>query len=85
MILARVDGHVTATVAHPSLRGQRLVLCTPIDENGVASGAPFAAIDPLGAGQHGRVFITTDGSWTQQMLGDDSSPLRNHVIGLVDP
>ena len=84
MLHARIDGHATASIAHPSLRGQRIVLCTPIDENGADAGSPFAAIDPIGAGRHTRVFITTDGIWTQKTVGDDHSPLRNEVVGLID-
>lgn len=84
MILARVDGHATATVAHPSLRGQKIVLCTPVDENGRATGHPVAAIDPFGAGRHTLVFITTDGQWSQGTVHDDHSPIRNQVMGLID-
>jgi ethanolamine utilization protein EutN len=84
MIHARVDGHAVSTVCHPSLRGQKIALCTPIDENGNSTGSPIAAIDPLGAGQHTRVFITTDGSWTQDVVHDDASPIRNQIIGLID-
>ena len=84
MLHARIDGHATATIAHPSLRGQRIVLCTPIDEFGADAGMPIAAVDPIGAGRHSRVFITTDGSWTQNTVHDDHSPIRNQVIGLID-
>ena len=84
MILARVDGHATTTVSHPSLKGQKIVLCTPVDEAGVATGLPIAALDPLGAGLHTRVFITTDGQWSQGTVHDDHSPIRNQVIGLID-
>lgn len=84
MLHARIDGYATATIAHPSLRGQTIVLCTPVDELGRDAGAPFAAVDPIGAGRHARVFITTDGSWTQDTVHDDSSPIRNQVMGLID-
>ena len=84
MILARVDGHAIASIGHPSLKAQKIVLCTPINELGVATGTPIAALDPIGAGQHARVFITTDGSWTQNTVHDDTSPIRNQVMGLVD-
>jgi ethanolamine utilization protein EutN len=84
MLLARIDGHVTATVAHPSLRGQKIVLCTPVDEHGADAGMPFAALDPMGAGRHTRVFVTTDGSWSQNTVHDETSPIRNQVIGLID-
>lgn len=84
MILARIDGHAVISIGHASLKAQKIVLCTPIDENNVATGSPFAALDPLGAGQHSRVFITTDGSWTQNTVHDETSPIRNQVLGLVD-
>ena len=84
MILARVDGRATATIAHPSLKGQKIVLCTPVDENGKATGLPIAAIDPFGAGQHTKVFITTDGQWSQGTVHDDHSPIRNQIMGLID-
>jgi microcompartment protein CcmK/EutM len=84
MILARIDGHAVTSTGHPSLKAQKIVLCTPIDEQGVATGSPFAALDPIGAGQHTRVFITTDGSWTQNTVHDETSPIRNQVLGLVD-
>ncbi|MBC2605222.1 EutN/CcmL family microcompartment protein [Pelagicoccus albus] len=84
MILARIDGHVTSSFCDASLKGQTIVLCTPLDEKGEKAGEPFAALDPLGAGRHATVFITTDGSWTQKLTGCDNSPIRNQVMGLVD-
>lgn len=84
MIHARVDGHAVSTVCHPSLQGQKIALCTPVDEKGAANGSVIAAIDPLGAGLHAYVFITTDGSWSQDTVHDDTSPIRNQIIGLVD-
>ncbi len=84
MILARIDGHATASIAHPSLRAQKIVFCTPIDEHGNTAGSPFAALDPIGGGLHTKVFITTDGSYTQGCVNDDQSPIRNQVMGIID-
>ena len=84
MLLARIDGHATSSIGHASLKGQRIVLCTPIDAEGNSSGAPFAALDPIGGGLHARVFITTDGSWSQDTVADDHSPIRNQVMGIID-
>jgi ethanolamine utilization protein EutN len=66
------------------MRGQKIVLCTPVDESGADAGSPFAALDPIGAGRHATVFITTDGSWTQSTVHDETSPIRNQVIGIID-
>lgn len=84
MILARIDGHATSSFCDSSLRGQTIVIATPVDEKGKNAGEPFAALDPIGAGRHAMVFITTDGSWSQKLTGCDDSPIRNQVMGLVD-
>ncbi len=84
MLLARIDGHATSSIAHPSLKGQKIVLCSPIDENGKTAGEPFAALDPIGGGLHSKVFITTDGSWSQNTVHDKTSPIRNQVMGIID-
>ena len=84
MILARVDGHAVISLGHASLKGQSIALCTPINEHGASAGEPFAAINSMGAGLHARVFITTDGSWTQDALRDLKSPIRNQIMGLLD-
>ena len=84
MLIARIDGHATSSIGHSSLKGQRIVLCTPVNEHGQDAGSPFAALDPLGGGLHSKVIITTDGSWTQELVGDDQSPLRNQVMGIID-
>jgi microcompartment protein CcmK/EutM len=55
-----------------------------VDEHGKDAGMPIAAVDPIGAGRHAKVFITTDGSWTQNTVHDETSPIRNQVIGILD-
>ncbi len=84
MILARVDGTVVSTVCHPSMTGHRMIICQPMDDQGREDGAPFLALDPLGAGQHQRVLISTDGSHTREHVKDPKSPLRNFVLGIID-
>ena len=84
MLFVRIDGHATSSMSHPSLKGQKIVLCTPIDEKGRTTGLPVAALDLFGSGLHSKVFVTTDGSWSQDILGDETSPIRNQVIGIID-
>jgi Carbon dioxide concentrating mechanism/carboxysome shell protein len=85
MIHARIDGTITTTACHPSMRGTRTVVCQPIDESGRDEGAPILAVDPLGAGLHQRVLVSTDGSATRDLVKDPKSPLRNLIIALLDP
>jgi len=84
MNLARIDGIIVASTCHPSMAGRRTVICQPIDDTGREEGAPVLAVDPLGAGLHERVILSTDGSATRELVGDPHTPLRNLIIGLVD-
>ena len=84
MILARIDGVIVSSICHPSMAGCRTAICQPIDEAGRAEGAPILAIDPLSAGQHQRVLVSTDGSKTREQVGDPKSPLRNLILAIVD-
>lgn len=84
MNLARIDGVVTATVCHPSMRRTRTVICQPLGAEGQDEGPPVLAVDFHGAGLHQRVMITTDGSETRRQVGDPKSPLRNLVLAVLD-
>ncbi len=84
MILARIDGVIVSTICHPSLAGCRTVICQPLDDRGRAEGEPILALDPLGAGRHQTVMISTDGSRTRELVGDPHSPLRNFILAVID-
>lgn len=84
MLLARVEGNVVATRKHPSFEGWRLIICQPINNAGEPEGAPQVAIDPYGAGMHQRVIISSDGLATRKVVGNDKSPARWMITGIVD-
>lgn len=84
MLLARVEGNIVATRKHPSLDGWRLVICQPIGTDGEPEGSPQVAIDSHGAGTHQQVVISSDGSAARKAVGDDKSPVRWLVVGVVD-
>lgn len=84
MNYARVDGTIVPATCHASMCGTRTVICQPLDAEGRDEGAPVLAVDPLGAGLHQRVILSTDGSATRELVGDKKSPLRNLIIGVVD-
>ncbi|ACB74581.1 EutN/CcmL family microcompartment protein [Opitutus terrae] len=85
MNYARIDGTIVASACHRSMGGTRTVICQPIDAEGRDEGAPILAVDPLGAGLHEVVILSTDGSATREFVRDPKSPLRNLIIGIVDP
>ena len=84
MILARVEGTAVSTHKHPSLKGQKMLICQPIDEKGDTYGVPWIAIDPWGASLHSTVLVSTDGAATREHVNDPLSPVRNMVVGIVD-
>ncbi len=58
----------------------------PADQRARAKpqGAPQVAIDSQGAGMHQRVIISSDGAAARNAVGDQKSPARWMVIGIVD-
>ena len=84
MFLARVEGNVVATRKHPSFEGWRLVICQPINNAGQPEGVPQVAIDAYGAAMHQRVVISSDGAAARNTVGDQKSPVRWLVVGIVD-
>ncbi|MFP4281576.1 MAG: EutN/CcmL family microcompartment protein [Opitutales bacterium] len=84
MLHARVVGHAHSTVHHPSLRGVRLLLCEGLEADASGNGKFFLAADWQGAGIGSRVMVTTDGGAASREVHDDSTPLRNVILGIID-
>jgi ethanolamine utilization protein EutN len=81
MRIATIKGHVTSTVKHKSLDGWRLLIAMPESPD----LAPQIVLDSLGAGIGQTVMISSDGSEARKMVGDDRSPARWSVMGIIDP
>ncbi|REJ73604.1 MAG: ethanolamine utilization protein EutN, partial [Planctomycetota bacterium] len=62
MQLARVIGHATATVKHPSLSGWKLLIVQMLGAQGDPDGDPQIAVDNLGSSAGDRVMVAADGS-----------------------
>lgn len=84
MQLARVEGSMIATRKHPSFEGWRLVICQPINKEGEPQGTPLVAIDAHGAGMHQHVIVSSDGKAARTATGDQKSPARMMIVGVVD-
>jgi microcompartment protein CcmK/EutM len=85
MNLARIDGVVVSSACHPSMQGHRTVICQPLNDACEDEGPPILALDAHGAGLHQHVLVSTDGSATRLLVGDEHSPLRNFVLAVIDP
>ena len=81
MRIATIRGYATSTIKHPSLEGRVLLIAEPDSPD----LAPQIVIDNLGAGIGQRVMISSDGSEARKQVGDELSPARWSVLGLIDP
>ena len=85
MILGKVVGRATATVKHPTLTGQKLLLVQPVMADRTSpDGDPLLVVDGVGAGLGEMVMITSDGRGARKLLGSDNTPVRWTVIGIED-
>jgi ethanolamine utilization protein EutN len=83
MQLGRVVGTAIATVKHPTLRAERMLVVQLETAAGQPDGEPILAFDRLGAGRGDRVLVTNDGRALQELLGA-TTPGRWSVMGLPD-
>lgn len=80
MRTATIRGYATSTIKHRSLEGWRLLIAEPDSPD----LAPQIVIDNLGAGIGQKVLISSDGSEARKMVGNELSPARWAVLGLID-
>jgi ethanolamine utilization protein EutN len=80
-----VLGTATATVKHPSLAGQKMIVVQFHAVDGASpDGEPVIAVDLLGAAVGQHVILSSDGKQTRTLLGSETTPVRWSVIGIQD-
>lgn len=84
MKLARVVGNVLATVKHPALFGQRLLLVDDEGPGGELKRRPRLALDVVDAGEGDRVLVLDEGNGAAQVFARGRGPVRTVVVGVVD-
>jgi len=84
MQLGTVIGHATSTIKHRSLKGWRLAVVQPLDVQREPEADPVIAVDKLAAAPGQTVILNTDGKGARELVGDEHSPVRYFVIGIVD-
>ena len=84
MQLGRVIGHATSTIKHRSLNGWRLVMVQPVNVQREPEADPILAVDRLGSGPGNLVVLNTDGKAAREVVGDEKTPVRFWVGGIVD-
>ncbi len=84
MILGKIVGEVVATAKHETHAGIKLLLVRQLDLAAQERGAPFVAVDVLGAGVGETVLMTQDGWAAMTAVKRMKAPIDAAVIGIVD-
>ena len=84
MQLGRVIGHATSTIKHRSLNGWRLAVVQPLNVRREPEADPVIAVDKFSTVPGHTVVLNTDGKGARDVIGDEKSPVRYFVIGIVD-
>lgn len=85
MYLARVFGHVVATIKHPFFTGRKLLLVERVQPDGRVEDKYDIAVDLVQAGPGDTVLVLDEGTSARQLLdaGPDA-PIRAVIVGIVD-
>jgi microcompartment protein CcmK/EutM len=85
MNLCRVLGTVVASEKHESLRGKKILVVQPLNEQLETHGASFLCVDNVSsAGQGDVVLVTNEGGGIRLVLKESNAPIRSMVVGVVD-
>lgn len=84
MQLATVIGHATSTIKHASMTGLRLVIVQPLGANRQPEADPMLVVDKLGSSPGHTVILNSDGKGARELVGNDKTPVRWYVVGIVD-
>ena len=84
MKVARVVGEVVATVKHPDLERQKLLLVQPVTPAGERAGGVFIAVDQAQSGPGDLVLVLDEGNGAAQVLRRPRGAVRTVIIGVVD-
>lgn len=84
MQLGLVIGHATSTIKHRSLNGWRLAVVQPLNVKREPEADPVVAVDKFSAAAGQTVILNTDGKGARELVGDEKSPVRYFIIGIID-
>jgi ethanolamine utilization protein EutN len=84
MIIGKIIGEVVSSAKHEKHEGIKLLLVRQLDLKDQDQGAPFIAVDVLGAGVGDKVLMTQDGWAAMTAVKRMKSPIDAAVIGIID-
>lgn len=84
MLLARVTGHMVATVKLDGFTGEKLLVVEPLDQTGKPDGTEVIACDRAGAGIGDVVLLLQEGASCRLIMGKKDVPAEALIVGVVD-
>lgn len=84
MLLARVKGHLVATVKLDGFHGEKLLIVEPLDHTGKPDGTEVIACDRAGAGVGDVVLLLQEGASCRLVMGKKDVPAEALVVGVID-
>jgi microcompartment protein CcmK/EutM len=84
MILGRVCGTITSTIAHKGLDQRKLMIVEKLNADRETTGAYVIAVDNAGTGAGETVLVLDEGNGARQVLGGGNLPIRTVIVGVVD-
>ena len=84
MLMARIKGHMVATVKLPCFAGEKLLVVETLDQTGRPDGAELVACDRAGAGVGDFVLILQEGGSCRAVMDKVDAPVEALVIAVID-
>ncbi len=85
MILAKVIGNVVSTRKEEGLVGFKILLVQSVDpKSETKTGAPFVAVDTLGAGKEDLVLVVQGGGARVFSDMHRNAPVDSAIVGIID-
>lgn len=83
MIIAKVLGTAVSTLKDKRMEGMKLLLVSQATPEGGSVGAPFLAVDLVGAGEGETVFLV-EGSTARVSTGAGNAPVDAAIVGILN-
>lgn len=83
MILGRVCGNLVSSCKWETLKGHKLLMVEPVDEELKSIGTPFIAVDTVGAGED-EIVLVIESREATIAFDEPNTPTDMGIIGIID-
>jgi ethanolamine utilization protein EutN len=84
MFVAKVIGNMVCTHKDDNLKGLKLLIVQPVDENLVDKGKPLVAIDTIGQSGNGDLVYLAKSKESSIPLNKELVPSDAGILGIID-